>query len=140
MRTRLLAAALTIGLLGLAACTISGPAVDPTPSTSVQPSAAPGSGPTSAPSSSSAATRSATASATASAPVSSVAEPTTTNTLPPPPRPSRPAPKTAGPLSKSSLPVPPGWKTVVRKGGSEEGYEATGRGCTRATPDMQLRT
>ncbi|MET1006716.1 MAG: hypothetical protein ABWX96_14290 [Propionibacteriaceae bacterium] len=53
-------------------------------------------------------------------------EPTTTNTLPPPPRPSKPAPSTAGPLSAKSLPVPDGWKTVVRKGGSEAGFEGNG--------------
>jgi hypothetical protein len=128
VRTRLLAAPLVIGLLGLAACTTGGPADDPTSSASVQPSAAPGSRPTSAAPSSSAASRPATASGSASASttVSTVAEPTTTNTLPPPPRPSKPAPKTAGALSKSSLPVPSGWRTVVRKGGSEEGYEGNG--------------
>lgn len=55
-----------------------------------------------------------------------VPEPTTTNTLPAPLRPSKPAPSTAGSLSAKSLPVPEGWKTVVRKGGAEEGYVGNG--------------
>lgn len=64
--------------------------------------------------------------ASPSAPVPTVVEPTTTNTLPPPPRPSKPAPSTAGQLSAKSLPVPAGWKTIARKGGAEEGYEGNG--------------
>lgn len=55
-----------------------------------------------------------------------MAEPTTTNTLPPPPPPSRPAPSTAGPLTARVLPVPRGWRTVAREGGSEEGYQGNG--------------
>jgi hypothetical protein len=55
-----------------------------------------------------------------------VAEPTTTNTLPPPPRPSKPAPSTAGRLTASSLPVPAGWRTVARKGGAEGTYLGNG--------------
>jgi hypothetical protein len=56
----------------------------------------------------------------------SIVEPTTTNTLPPPPAPSKPAPTTAGDLDANSLPVPAGWKTVVREGGAEEGYLGNG--------------
>lgn len=55
-----------------------------------------------------------------------VPEPTTTNTLPPPPQPSLPAPSTAGRLSERSLPVPKGWRPTVRKGGTEEGYLGNG--------------
>lgn len=53
-------------------------------------------------------------------------EPTTTNTLPPPPEPTAPAPKTAGPLTAKDLPVPAGWQRVVREGGVEEGYRGNG--------------
>jgi hypothetical protein len=55
-----------------------------------------------------------------------IAEPTTTNTLPPPPNPTKPAPRSAGPLNASSLPVPAGWRRVVRSGGEEEGYQGNG--------------
>jgi hypothetical protein len=69
-----------------------------------------------------------TASATGATPqrTPTVTEPTTTNTLPPPPRPSKPAPSTAGELTAESLPVPRGWRTIARKGGSEEGYQGNG--------------
>lgn len=53
-------------------------------------------------------------------------EPTTTNTLPPPPVPTAAAPSTAGDLRASTLPVPAGWRTVARKGGEEEGYRGNG--------------
>ncbi len=55
-----------------------------------------------------------------------VSEPASTNTLPPPARPTAPAPSTAGKLTAKSLPFPAGWKPVVRKGGAEEGYEGNG--------------
>jgi hypothetical protein len=55
-----------------------------------------------------------------------VLEPTTTNTLPPPPEPTKPAPTRAGPLTSASLPIPRGWRTVVRAGGPEEGYQGNG--------------
>jgi len=61
-----------------------------------------------------------------SATESTVSEPATTNTLPPPPRPRGPAPSTAGQLSTWSLPVPVGWRTKIRAGGAEEGYEGNG--------------
>jgi hypothetical protein len=54
------------------------------------------------------------------------AEPTTTNTLPPPPAPTAPAPSTAGDLTADALPVPAGWRTVVRAGGAEEGFQGNG--------------
>ena len=57
---------------------------------------------------------------------STVPEPTTTNTLPPPPAPTKAAPSTAGDLGAASLPVPDGWRKVVRKGGQEEGYLGNG--------------
>lgn len=53
-------------------------------------------------------------------------EPTTTNTLPPPPEPSGPAPSTAGPLSAGSLPVPDGWRTVEPPGNDEIGQPGNG--------------
>ena len=53
-------------------------------------------------------------------------EPTTTNTLPAPPPPSDPAPSTAGVLTADALPVPTGWSTVVREGGTEEGFQGNG--------------
>ena len=55
-----------------------------------------------------------------------IAEPTTTNTLPPPPPPTGPEPSTSGSLTARSLPVPKGWRTVVREGGAEEGFEGNG--------------
>jgi hypothetical protein len=55
-----------------------------------------------------------------------IVEPTTTNTLPPPPEPTKPAPTRAGPLTATSLPVPRSWRTVVRAGGPEEGYQGNG--------------
>jgi hypothetical protein len=77
------------------------------------------------------AARSPTASGTAAAnpgvtPPPTIVEPTTTNTLPPPPEPTKPEPTRAGPLTTASLPVPRGWRTVVRAGGPEEGYEGNG--------------
>ena len=54
------------------------------------------------------------------------AEPTTTNTLAPPPEPTGPAPSTAGDLDAAVLPVPAGWRTQVREGGEEEGFEGNG--------------
>jgi hypothetical protein len=128
VRSRLPAAALIVGLSGLAACTTSAPVASPTAATSA-PSATPGAPVTAlrAPSRAAAtpaATRSPAASRSPDADV--VPEATTTNTLPPPPRPSKPAPSTAGPLTARSLPVPDGWRTVARAGGSEEGYEGNG--------------
>lgn len=55
-----------------------------------------------------------------------IVEPTTTNTLPPPPAPTAPAPSTAGRLSAAALPVPTGWRTVALPGGEEEGYQGNG--------------
>jgi hypothetical protein len=57
---------------------------------------------------------------------STIVEPTTTNTLPPPAEPTKPAPTRAGPLTAASLPIPRGWRTVVRAGGPEEGYQGNG--------------
>jgi hypothetical protein len=59
-------------------------------------------------------------------PTPTVAEPTTTNTLPPPAEPTKPAPTRAGPLTAASLPIPRGWRPVVRAGGPEEGYKGNG--------------
>jgi hypothetical protein len=55
-----------------------------------------------------------------------IVEPTTTNTLPPPAEPTKPAPTRAGPVTAASLPIPRGWRTVVRAGGPEEGYKGNG--------------
>jgi hypothetical protein len=57
---------------------------------------------------------------------SEVPEPSSTNTLPPPPPATAAAPSTSGRLTARSLPVPEGWRTVVREGGPEEGYEGNG--------------
>jgi hypothetical protein len=46
--------------------------------------------------------------------------------LPPPPAVTRPAPSSAGELTADSLPAPPGWRTIARKGGVEEGYKGNG--------------
>jgi hypothetical protein len=54
------------------------------------------------------------------------AEPTTTNTLPPPAPPTGPAPSTAGDLGAAALPVPKGWRTVALDGGEEEGFKGNG--------------
>jgi hypothetical protein len=59
-------------------------------------------------------------------PTPTIVEPTTTNTLPPPAEPTKPAPTRAGPLTAASLPIPRGWRTVVRAGGPEEGYKGNG--------------
>jgi len=53
-------------------------------------------------------------------------EPTTTNTLPPPPDPTGPDPSTAGNLDADELPRPGGWRTVEAEGGEEEGYQGNG--------------
>ena len=69
----------------------------------------------------------ATASATpGSAAPTALAEPTTTNTLPPPPEPSGPLPSTAGPLSAAALPVPAGWRKVEPPGNDEVGQPGNG--------------
>ncbi|MCW2804336.1 MAG: hypothetical protein JWN06_2553 [Propionibacteriaceae bacterium] len=68
-----------------------------------------------------------------------MAEPTSTNTLPPPPRPSRPAPSTAGRLTSKSLPVPAGWHPVTRKGGAEEGYQGNGTWVHQRDPRYAAR-
>jgi hypothetical protein len=110
------AGALVLALLTLAACTGSGSSGSPTPGISITP-AAPSPGPTLRPT------------ASASSPTQhtpTVTEPTTTNTLPPPPQPSKPAPSTAGQLTAKSLPIPQGWRTIARRGGSEEGYQGNG--------------
>ena len=92
------------------------------------PPATPGPSPSPAgPASGTSAPSTPTATPAASSPsVSTVPEPTTTNTLPPPPAPTRAAPSTAGDLTAGSLPVPDGWRRVVRKGGQEEGYLGNG--------------
>lgn len=74
------------------------------------------------PASSTAAPTSAASSPTPTEPV----EPSTTNTLPPPPRPSAPAPSRAGPLDAGSLPVPSGWRTVEPPGNGEIGQPGNG--------------
>lgn len=104
---RIAVAALPAGLaaLWLAGCTAGGPS-DPSP----QPVSTPAP-PVSTP---------------APAAPTAVAEPTTTNTLPPPPAPTAPAASTAGSLDASSLPVIEGWRTVARAGGDEEGYLGNG--------------
>jgi hypothetical protein len=120
-----------IGLLALAACSPSSPESAPTaaPTNTAAPTGT--AAPTDAGTASSSATSASpspqeTTTTSPTTPVPSISEPTTTNTLPPPPRPSAPAPSTAGKLSASSLPVPTGWRTVVRPGGSEQGYEGNG--------------
>lgn len=85
------------------------------------PSPGPGAGPTPGPGPR---TPGATTSPVSSAPADP--EPTTTNTLPPPPAPTGPAPSRAGDLDADVLPVPAGWRTVVREGGAEEGFEGNG--------------
>lgn len=127
--SRLLSAAvLLLTTAGLFGCSSAGPASGPA-SAGAAPTATPAPAVTlvSAPSSRTArpATTGPPSSTAASSP-RSAPEATTTNTLPAPPRPSRPAPSTAGPLSKSALPVPVGWRTIARAGGSEEGYEGNG--------------
>lgn len=115
-RTRLgtpVRVAAAVVLLGLSACTPDASAPAPTSSTTSP--AATGAAPT---------TPSSSASARTAAPT--VAEPTTTNTLPAPPRATGPAPSTAGVLTAKDLPVPAGWKNVVRDGGEEDGYEGNG--------------
>jgi hypothetical protein len=101
------------GIVLLSACTPSPPAPNPSggssPVTPAPTSTAPGS-----------------AAPATSAPVSLPPEPTTTNTLPPPPPATAPAPKTAGPLTAEDLPVPQGWRKVVRAGGAEAGYQGNG--------------
>lgn len=108
--------------LGLAACTTASPAPDPTPAvaSTQAPTATPG------PPAASSPTPAATSPASRSASGPTIAEPTTTNTLPPPPEPSRPAPSTAGRLTSRDLPVPAGWRSVVRAGGSEEDFQGNG--------------
>lgn len=82
-------------------------------------------GPATAPAATSTApAQSAPAAATASPPA--IVEPTTTNTLPPPPEPTGPAPSTAGRLTAAALPVPAGWRSVALPGGDEEGYLGNG--------------
>ena len=54
------------------------------------------------------------------------AEPTSTNTLPPPPAETRAPAKTAGPLSARSLPVPDGWRTAVLDDSEENGTKRNG--------------
>lgn len=103
------AAALAVLAFGLAGCTGGSPTEGPSP--------------TGAPSATSAAP---SGGSTAADPSPTFTEPTTTNTLPPPPPASSAAPSTAGKLSAKSLPVPEGWKTIVREGGSEEGYQGNG--------------
>lgn len=107
------AALVVLGLLaGCSAGAPSGPASFPVPSpwsgASARASASPAVGPG------------------ASAAPSEPPEPTTTNTLPPPPEPTGPAPSTAGDLDAEVLPVPAGWRTVIREGGEEEGFEGNG--------------
>ncbi len=120
MSRRLQAGAQTIGLLVLAACSTASPTPAPastgsSPAVPATPTA--GASPT---------VRSTAATPTPRESAPTVVEPTTTNTLPPPPRPSRPAPSTAGELSATSLPVPAGWKTIARPGGAEDGYQGNG--------------
>jgi hypothetical protein len=99
-------AAALVAASALAACTASGPATGRQPGTpTASGTAVPSPGGTTTP---------------------TVAEPTTTNTLPPPAEPTKPAPTRAGPLTAASLPIPRGWRTVVRAGGPEEGYEGNG--------------
>lgn len=84
-------------------------------------------GPTTAPApSASPPTTAATPAASTANATPTVTEPTTTNTLPPPPAPSRPAASTAGDLDAAVLPVPRGWHRVVRAGGDEQGYQGNG--------------
>lgn len=109
-----------VALIGvLSGCSGSG-ASGPTGPTPPAPSVG-----ASAPSSSAASTTS--AAATPSPTTSpSISEPTTTNTLPAPPEPTKAAASTAGNLGASALPVPAGWHTVVEKGDQEEGYRGNG--------------
>lgn len=58
--------------------------------------------------------------------VPTFSEPTTTNTLPAPPKATTPPPSTAGDLNAASLPVPPGWSTVLNQGDPEAGSTVNG--------------
>ena len=113
-------AVLLLSLVAAAGCTSGGSAPPSSPAS------VPTSAPVPSPSPSPAPTPRLPTSRSSPAAAPTVVEPTTTNTLPPPPEPSRPAPSTAGPLTPRSMPRPPGWKTVVRPGGSEEGYQGNG--------------
>ena len=113
-----LASATLCFAIALAGCTARTPQTGSQPSPTVLPSvnsAGPGQTPS----------RGASTGASEAAP-SSIPEPTTTNTLPPPPEPTKPAPSRAGPLTGESLPVPVGWHRVARDGGVEEGYLGNG--------------
>jgi hypothetical protein len=105
---RLAAAAGTLALTLLAACSAAAP-----PAGTPTPSPVPATG---------------TAGPVSAAPTTSpeLAEPSTTNTLPPPPAPSAPAPSTAGDLDEAELPVPAGWRRVALEGGDEEGFRGNG--------------
>jgi len=124
VRARLLACSLTLGLVGLAGCSNADGPTDP-PAATGAPAPTP-SAPSPTTSSPAPSTPTGAPSSAASSEPSTISEPTTTNTLPPPPRPSKPAATRAGELTARSLPVPKGWKTVAREGGSEEGYEGNG--------------
>ena len=126
MRVRLLALALTLGLLGLAGCSGADETTVPPAGTSAPAPTSAAPSPTTSSSAPSTPAPTGAPSSAASSQPSTISEPTTTNTLPPPPRPSKPAATRAGELTARSLPVPEGWKTVARKGGSEEGYEGNG--------------
>lgn len=122
MRRRLAAGAAAI-LTIVAGCTTETPA-DPSPASAptVESTAGPTDDATAGPTAGATTgpTRAATRTPSAAAP-----EPTTTNTLPPPAA-RTPEPSTAGVLTARSLPVPRGWRTVVREGGPEEGYLGNG--------------
>jgi hypothetical protein len=122
---RALIAGLLIGAAGLTAGCSGGAGTDPSPKPTAP---APGSNPPSATSAAPSRSASDSPSGGASGSVSPSVppEPTTTNTLPPPPEPTAPAPRTSGPLTAKDLPVPAGWRGVVRKGGAEQGYQGNG--------------
>ncbi len=110
----------------LAACTGSGP-TSPVPTSPVQTSASGTVPSATSPASATSIASSASDSATpTTAPPSTISEPTTTNTLPAPPDPTKAAASTAGTLTAAVLPVPTGWHTVIKRGDQEEGYRGNG--------------
>lgn len=111
-------------LAGCSSGAPSSPASSPVPAPSAGATAGPSAEPSASPAASPAA-RPAARPTVSAAPGERI-EPTTTNTLPPPPEPTGPAPSTAGDLNARVLPVPAGWRTVVRQGGEEQGFEGNG--------------
>lgn len=109
-------------LLIMVACSANGQPTPPNPTTAPNPTLA---------QSQSATGASPTAAATNSAaptvePEPSITEPTTTNTLPPPPEATKAEPSTSGDLSGDSLPTPQGWEPTALDGDDHTGYHGNG--------------